>query len=93
MDKRKLIWFVPSILIMGVCVILGTHLYLHPHGHGTMSSVQGERRALPSIEGIPDGAPLYAFLLKEIPEVVSQIPCSCCGQMLSWCYEGGCPPT
>ena len=41
----------------------------------------------------PDGLALYQTLLKEIPEVVSQVPCACCNQSLSWCYEGGCPPT
>ena len=41
----------------------------------------------------PDGLALYQTLLREIPEVVSQVPCACCNQSLSWCYEGGCPPT
>lgn len=40
-----------------------------------------------------DGKPLYAFLLEEIPEVISQVPCACCDQSLKWCYEGGCPPS
>ena len=43
--------------------------------------------------GLPaDGLALYQFLLQEIPDVVSQVPCACCKKMLSWCYEGGCPP-
>ena len=41
----------------------------------------------------PDGAQLYRVLLKEIPEVVSEIPCACCGESLAWCYRGGCPST
>jgi len=40
-----------------------------------------------------DGLVLYSFLLREIPEVVSQVPCSCCNRNLDWCYKGGCPPT
>ena len=40
-----------------------------------------------------DGLALFQTLLKEIPDVVSQIPCACCGETLSWCYEGGCPPS
>lgn len=40
-----------------------------------------------------DGLPLFRFLQREIPDVVSQIPCSCCGEMLTACYEGRCPPT
>ena len=39
-----------------------------------------------------DGLALYQFLLQEVPDVVSQVPCSCCKKTLSWCYEGGCPP-
>ena len=39
-----------------------------------------------------DGLVLYKFLLQEVPDVVSQVPCACCKKMLSWCYEGGCPP-
>ena len=39
-----------------------------------------------------DGLALYQFLLREIPDVVSQLPCACYKKMLSWCYEGGCPP-
>ncbi len=49
---------------------------------------QGQPPPLP-----PDGLALYQTLLREIPEVVSQVPCACCNQSLSWCYEGGCPPT
>ena len=40
-----------------------------------------------------DGYPLYKALLREIPEVVSEVPCACCDQKLSTCYEGFCPPT
>lgn len=40
----------------------------------------------------PDGEALYAALLEQIPEVVAEVPCSCCGESLKWCYEGGCPP-
>ncbi len=52
--------------------------------------LQGESQPPP----LPaDGLALYQTLLREIPEVVSQVPCACCNQSLSWCYEGGCPPT
>lgn len=40
-----------------------------------------------------DGAVLYNFLMKQAPELVSQVPCSCCGRNLDWCYTGGCPYT
>lgn len=38
-----------------------------------------------------NGAFLYTFLMKEVPDVVSQIPCSCCGRTLNQCYGGACP--
>ena len=40
-----------------------------------------------------DGLALYQTLLREIPDVTSQVPCACCGESLTWCYEGGCPPS
>lgn len=41
----------------------------------------------------PDGAPLFSFLLKEIPELVDKVPCSCCDKNLGACFRGACPPT
>ena len=40
-----------------------------------------------------DGQPLFQALMREIPDVVSQIPCACCGEPLSACYNGACPFT
>ena len=40
-----------------------------------------------------DGAALFDFLLREIPDVVSQVPCSCCSEVLEGCYQGACPPS
>ena len=43
---------------------------------------------------VPDnGAELFAFMLREIPEVVKEIPCSCCSEVLAGCYQGACPPS
>ena len=34
--------------------------------------------------GLPaDGAALFAFLLREIPDVVSEVPCVCCDEVLA----------
>ncbi len=41
----------------------------------------------------PDGDELFAFLLKEIPDVVSEIECTCCGKKLADCFHGACPGT
>ena len=57
-------------------------------GGGYLLNEQSQPPELP-----PDGLALYRTLLEEIPEVVSQVPCACCKQTLSWCYQGGCPPT
>ena len=40
-----------------------------------------------------DGAALFDFLLREIPDVVSQLPCVCCSEVLEGCYQGACPPS
>ena len=40
-----------------------------------------------------DGAALFDFLLREIPDVVSEVPCVCCSEVLEGCYQGACPPT
>ena len=39
----------------------------------------------------PAGASRFAFLKKEIPDIVSQVTCSCCAKKLIQCYEGACP--
>ena len=39
------------------------------------------------------GAALFDFLLREIPDVVSQLPCVCCSEVLEGCYQGACPPS
>ena len=56
-------------------------------------SMPGEKADTGEMASIPDGLSLYSFLLREIPEIVSQVPCACCNHALSWCYQGGCPPT
>lgn len=39
------------------------------------------------------GAARFAFLKEHVPDVVSQVTCSCCGNKLIQCYEGACPPS
>ncbi|MBW2605841.1 MAG: hypothetical protein JRE28_16285 [Deltaproteobacteria bacterium] len=53
---------------------------------------EGNKREFPPLPK-ENGKVLYEFLLKEAPDLVAQIPCSCCGEMLDWCYKGGCPFT
>ena len=37
------------------------------------------------------GAQRYAFLMREVPDVVSQVTCACCARTLNQCYGGACP--
>lgn len=40
----------------------------------------------------PNGKPLFAFMLKEIPQLVDKVPCVCCPYTIGQCYRGACPP-
>ncbi|NKB68651.1 MAG: hypothetical protein GKR89_16430 [Candidatus Latescibacteria bacterium] len=40
----------------------------------------------------PDGQELGDFLLREIPDVIGEVPCVCCNKTLNECYTGDCPP-
>ena len=56
-------------------------------------SLDSRRAHLSRLTLPPDGSRLYSFLLKEIPDIVSEIPCPCCGEYLDVCYKGRCPHT
>lgn len=82
-----------SSVFLGVAV-LAVGIYI-----GVSSSTEApapsdpSRAHLQEIKLPADGLALYKALLREIPEVVSEVPCACCNQKLSACYEGLCPPT
>ena len=83
MDSRKLLFAVVGVTALALIVVVS----------GSLEPGGGDRlEKLRALELPSDGAALYQTLLREIPDVVSQIPCSCCSQTLAWCYEGGCPP-
>ena len=50
-------------------------------------------KRLKTLQVPADGAALFDFLLREIPDVVSKVPCSCCSEVLEGCYQGACPPS
>ena len=50
-------------------------------------------KRLKTLQVPSDGAALFDFLLREIPDVVSQLPCVCCSEVLEGCYQGACPPS
>jgi len=51
------------------------------------------RERLSHLQVPPDGAGLYRFMMKHIPDIVSEVECACCGEPLSACYQGRCPFT
>ena len=83
MDSRKLLFAVVGVTALALIVVVS----------GSHDSGEADRlERLRALELPSDGAPLFQTLLREIPDVVSEIPCGCCSQTLAWCYEGGCPP-
>lgn len=51
------------------------------------------QQATADLSSIPDGKPLFDFLLANVPELVEKVPCSCCPFALAECYRGACPTT
>ena len=82
--KRKRAFLMSAVLFLVLLGAAGSFLTRPPDDRLTR---------LQTLTLPPDGLPLYQTLLQEIPDVVSQIPCACCGESLAWCYEGGCPPS
>ncbi len=85
--KRRKMFTLLSLL--GVFAIVILTLYLFQNADG----LDNRRERLSRLTLPPDGSELYSFLLKEIPDIVSEIPCPCCGEYLDVCYKGRCPPT
>ena len=82
---KKLRFWLAAILPLAVLAVAGTIYFDKTEDH----RIERLRRLqLPE-----DGSPLYRTLMREIPDVVSQVPCACCGEALSACYVGLCPPT
>ena len=81
--KKRVLLIFPALFLL-LLVAAGSFLIKQPD--------EGLTR-LQNLNLPPDGLALYQTLLQEIPDVVSQIPCACCGESLAWCYEGGCPPS
>lgn len=83
--KRYILLGVPILILAGIITVLVFSDDEAPE--------EPLRTELQNVKLPPDGQALYDTLMQRIPEVVSQIPCACCGEMLSACYEGFCPPT
>jgi hypothetical protein len=85
--RRKML-----LLLLGLVVVFGivsSTFLLSPKP----KKLDPRRERLSELTLPPDGLKLYSFLLKEIPDIVSEIPCSCCGEYLDACYKGKCAPT
>ena len=83
---RRPHWIVGSTVLCGLLVLGGVST-------SSCNGKQARRERLSELKVPADGSALYRFMLKQIPDVVSQVPCACCGESLAWCYRGGCPPT
>jgi hypothetical protein len=77
-----------AVALLALLAMVGSKAYLSQDG----ADLDGQRERLSQLTVPPDGSKLYSFMLKEIPDIVSELPCACCAMSLEWCYEGGCPP-
>ncbi|NIN00838.1 MAG: hypothetical protein GTO24_22975 [candidate division Zixibacteria bacterium] len=78
-----------AVALLALLAIFVPELYLSQSG----ADLDDRRTRLSQLTVPPDGLKLYRFMLKEIPDIVSEIPCACCTMTLDECYRGGCPPT
>ena len=87
--KRKGEIMYVALAILAVLTIVVSKLYLSQDG----ADLDDQRARLSRLTVPPDGSQLYSFLLREIPDIVSEIPCACCAEYLDACFKGRCPPT
>ncbi|MFQ6003661.1 MAG: hypothetical protein ACE5KJ_07940 [Candidatus Zixiibacteriota bacterium] len=87
--KRKRQKMFALLGLLGILVIVFSILYFSQND----KHLDSRRARLSRLTLPPDGSKLYSFLLREIPDIVSEIPCPCCGEYLDVCYKGRCPFT
>lgn len=98
-DPRLLRWLLGLAAISGTLLLVGTLLIRADRSDGLSPSRPGSnglrarREQLSRLQVPPDGAALYGFMMKNIPDIVSKVECACCGEPLSACYQGRCPFT
>ncbi len=85
--KRQILY--AAVALLALLAMVASKVYLSQEG----ADLDGGRARLSQLTVPPDGSKLYSFMLREIPDIVSELPCACCAMSLEWCYEGGCPPT
>jgi len=86
MSMNKKVW----ALLLGASVAV----VLLVVGGGFLGGTEDARiERLKTLQVPADGAALFAFMLREIPEVVEKVPCVCCSELLAGCYQGACPPS
>jgi hypothetical protein len=77
-----------AVALLALLAIIVPQLYMSQD----VVDLDDRRTRLSRLTLPPDGSMLYNFLLREIPDIVSEIPCACCAMNLNACYRGGCPP-
>jgi hypothetical protein len=85
MNKKRWIFLIGVPLVLALLMV-GSGVFNDPPPNERIARLQ--TLSLPA-----DGAALFAFLLREIPDVVSEVPCVCCSEVLAGCYQGACPPS
>lgn len=78
-----------AVALVALLAIIVPQLYMSQN----VVDLDDRRPRLSRLTVPPDGSKLYSFMLKEIPDIVSEIPCPCCGEYLDACYKGRCPFT
>jgi hypothetical protein len=86
--KQKRWGLYAAVALLALLVMVASNVYLSQDG----ADLDGRRARLSQLTVPPDGSRLYSFMLQQIPDIVSELPCACCAMSLEWCYEGGCPP-
>jgi hypothetical protein len=87
--KQKRWGLYAAVALLALLAMVVSKVYLSQEG----TNLDGRMARLSQLTVPPDGSKLYSFMLREIPDIVSELPCACCAMSLEWCYEGGCPPT
>ncbi len=80
-----------TTLLLAVALLAGAAWGVY---HALQPDAKQQRLAhLRQLQLPSPGAARFAFLTQEIPDIVGQVTCSCCGNKLLECYNGACPVT
>ena len=99
MKERKMAWLLSGVLAVGPVALAGCGT--DPADEAGVAAESAEVQVDPAAQRLerlsglevpPDGQGLGDFMLREIPDVIAEVPCVCCNKKLTACYQGDCPP-